>query len=290
MGRRPKGAGPTHQVLPGKLDTYLRSISRYDLLSADQERDLAERIQKGDEQALQTLVCANLRFVVSVARVYQGQGVPVEDLINDGNIGLVRAARRFDGRKNFKFVSYAVWWIRQAILQGLANQSRTVRLPLNQVGFVVRVGKARERLEQRYRRVPNTDELSDLLEAPAEKVHNATQVAARPASLDAPANTLSDTPRREMLADTETDMPDTCAGNNHVSSLVHEVLDTVLTSRERKVVSRYYGIGTDAPYTLDEIGIQLSLTRERVRQLRQRALKKLKECGQADVMRMAMAE
>ncbi|MBD3239830.1 MAG: sigma-70 family RNA polymerase sigma factor [Chitinivibrionales bacterium] len=264
-----------YQVVPGRLGSYLRDISRCRVLSPDEEKRLAVRIRKGDKRALETLVCANLRFVVSVARNYQGQGVPLEDLINDGNIGLIRAAQRFDDRKNFKFISYAVWWIRQAILQGLAKQSRSLRLPLNQVGIIYRVGRARERLEQRYMRTPDDDEISIELGMKPGDLNRAMQVAGRTASLDAPVGARSETPRAQLLPDDETDMPDDVAGDRSVKQKVHSLLRSNLSRREREVIARYYGIGRDAPSTLDEIGQQLCLTRERVRQVKEKALSKL---------------
>lgn len=264
-----------YQVVPGRLGSYLRDISRCRVLSPDEEKKLAVRIRKGDRRALETLVCANLRFVVSVARNYQGQGVPLEDLINDGNIGLIRAAQRFDDRKNFKFISYAVWWIRQAILQGLAKQSRSLRLPLNQVGIIYRVGRARERLEQKYMRTPDDAEISSELGMKPDDLSRAMQVAGRTASLDAPVGARSDTPRAQLLPDNENDLPDDLAGDLSVKQKVHSLLKTSLSRREREVIARYYGIGRDAPSTLDEIGQQLSLTRERVRQVKEKALSKL---------------
>ncbi len=236
---------------------------------------MAVQIRKGDNRALETLVCANLRFVISVARNYQSQGVPLEDLINEGNIGLIRAARRFDERKNFKFISYAVWWVRQAILQGLAKQSRSLRLPLNQVGVIYRVGRTRERLEQRYMRNPDDGELSDEMGMKPGDLTRTMLVAGRAASLDAPVGDRCETSRAQLLPDHDAAMPDDVAGEVSVRQKVREMIQANLSRREREVIVRYYGIDRDAPSTLEEIGQQLRLTREHVRQVKEKALSKL---------------
>lgn len=265
-------------VEDGNLGIYLRDIARHRALSAVEEADTARRIRQGERKAVEKLVKANLRFVVSVARNYQNQGMPLADLINEGNLGLIRAAYRFDEKKNFKFISYAVWWIRQAILQGLADHSRIVKVPLNRVATIHKVGKIRAKLEQKYRRLPNDREVATELQIEEEEVTNTMKISNRHASLDAPikddnAGTLIDILRSE-----EQDDPDSKAEMRSMNKEVEKVL-SILTERERNVIRMYFGIGEDTSYTLEEIGQQSNITRERVRQIKNAALKKLKRSG-----------
>lgn len=262
----------------GNLAIYLRDIARHNALSAKEEAETAKRIRKGDRKAVEKLVKANLRFVVSVARNYQNQGMPLADLINEGNLGLIRAAYRFDEKKNFKFISYAVWWIRQAILQGLADHSRIVKVPLNRVATIHKVGKIRAKLEQKYRRLPNDREVANELDIDESEVTNSMKISNRHASLDAPikddnAGTLID-----ILQNESQEHPDDRIERKSINEEVEKVL-RILTDRERRVIRMYFGIGEDTSYTLEEIGRQANITRERVRQIKNAALKKLKRSG-----------
>jgi RNA polymerase primary sigma factor len=254
---------------------YLREISRHGALAPDREAALAARIRGGDRAALETLVKANLRFVVSVSRNYQGQGLPLCDLVNEGNIGLIRAARRFDEKKNFKFISYAVWWVRQAILQALAQQSRIITLPLNRVGAIHRVGKTKARLEQKLRRQPNIEEIAGELNIARGDVCECLRIGNRHVSLDAPLQAGEDARLVDLLQYGDQESPD--AGLMQVS-LRDEVSRTLgtLNERERAVVQLYFGIGEEAAHTLDDIGRRLRLTRERVRQIKEKAIRRLK--------------
>lgn len=256
------------------LDLYLQEIGREELITVDEEVELSRRIREGDEQALDKLVRANLRFVVSVAKQYQNQGIPLPDLIDEGNIGLIKAARKFDETRGFKFISYAVWWIRQSILQAIADQSRIVRLPLNQVGSLNKINKLVSQFEQDHQRRPSPEELADLLDIPAEKVGDTLMSSGRHVSVDAPFadgedNTMLDT----MAAD---DTPDTDEGLI-LESLRREI-DRVLTNldaRERDIVRMSFGLGCNE-MSLDEIARKFELTRERVRQIREKAIRRLK--------------
>ncbi|MCH5220249.1 MAG: RNA polymerase sigma factor RpoD/SigA [Muribaculaceae bacterium] len=256
------------------LDLYLQEIGREELITVDEEVELSRRIREGDEQALDKLVRANLRFVVSVAKQYQNQGIPLPDLIDEGNIGLIKAARKFDETRGFKFISYAVWWIRQSILQAIADQSRIVRLPLNQVGSLNKINKLVSQFEQDHQRRPSPEELAELLDMPAEKVGDTLMSSGRHVSVDAPFadgedNTMLDT----MAAD---DTPDTDEGLI-LESLRREI-DRVLTNldnRERDIVRMSFGLGCNE-MSLDEIAQKFDLTRERVRQIREKAIRRLK--------------
>jgi len=264
----------------GNLGIYLRDIAKHRALSPKEEAETARLIRQGDRKAVERLVKANLRFVVSVARNYQNQGMPLADLINEGNLGLIRAAYRFDEKKNFKFISYAVWWIRQAILQGLADHSRIVKVPLNRVATIHKVGKIRAKLEQKYRRLPNDREVANALDVDEHEVTNTMKISNRHASLDAPikddsAGTLIDTIRND-----EQENPDEAAEQKSMYKEIEKVL-SILTDRERHVIRMYFGIGEDTSYTLEEIGQQSNITRERVRQIKNAALKKLKRSGRA---------
>jgi RNA polymerase primary sigma factor len=273
----------------GNLNIYLKQISRHPPLPADQEAKLAQQIKKGDQAALAKLVKANLRFVVSVSRNYQNQGLPLEDLINEGNLGLIRAAKRFDEKKNFKFISYAVWWIRQSILQSLANQSRIVRLPLNCVGKIYKVGKVRERLEQKYFRAPNEQEVSEATGLEETDVINSVKIGNRHSSLNDPVSKHSEKTFMEYLVDENLENPDETVLRDALQSGITDLLNTKLTHNERLVISRYFGIGQETPNTLDEIGENSNLTRERVRQIKNSALQKLRCAHKADFLREYIA-
>lgn len=262
----------------GTLGLYLRDIARHKALPASQEAEVAQKIRKGDRKALETLVKANLRFVVSVARNYQNQGMPLSDLINEGNLGLIRAAYRFDEKKNFKFISYAVWWIRQAILQGLADHSRIVKVPLNRVATIHKVGKVRAKLEQKYRRLPTDNEVATELEIEEKEVANTMKIGSRHASLDAPIKEENAGTLIDIMRDNDQENTDEIAEKRSINREVEKVLN-ILTDRERRVIRMYFGIGQDTSYTLEEIGQQSCITRERVRQIKDSALKKLKRSG-----------
>lgn len=265
-------------VEEGSLGLYLRDIARHKALTPQEEAELAKRIRKGDKRAVEKLVKANLRFVVSVARNYQNQGMPLSDLINEGNLGLIRAAYRFDEKKNFKFISYAVWWIRQAILQGLADHSRIVKVPLNRVATIHKVGKARAKLEQKFRRLPNDNEVAHELGINEEEVSNTMKIGSRHSSLDAPIKDEKSGSLIDVLTDQEQERPDENIVQMSIRDEIEKVLD-ILTERERTVIRMYFGIGHDTNYTLEEIGHHSGITRERVRQIKDAALRKLKRSG-----------
>ena len=262
-------------VEEGNLGLYLRDISRYKPLPPREEYDMAVRIKKDDTEALNLLIKANLRFVVSVARNYQNQGMSLVDLINEGNLGLIKAAKRFDEKKNFKFISYAVWWIRQAILQGLADHSRIVKVPLNRVATIHKVGKARVNLEQKYRRLPNTSEVAEELGITEDDVTNSMKIGSSHASLDAPLSDGMSGSLMDLMQDQKHEKADDFAMRMSQNRVINKLFN-VLTDREKEVVRLYYGIDEDANYTLTEIGSRMSITRERVRQIKDIALKKLK--------------
>ncbi len=283
----PAGGNRFH-VEEGSLGIYLRDIARHKALSSKEECELAIRIRKGDQKGLEKLIKANLRFVVSVARNYQNQGLPLSDLINEGNLGLIRAAKRFDEKKNFKFISYAVWWIRQSILQGLAKQSRIVKVPLNQVGTMHRIGKMRSRLEQKLRRAPNLKEVADELGIPEEDVHHTYKIGNTHASLDSPIMHDSDARLVDIIADDQQDSPEEIIMESSLREAIDDSLST-LNWRERSVLKMYYGIGEDTAYTLEEIGSQVNITRERVRQIKERAIEKLKQSQSCEALRRGSA-
>lgn len=261
------------------LDKYLQEISREEMITPDQEVELAQKIRDGSHSALQKLTKANLRFVVSVAKQYQNQGLTLPDLINEGNIGLIKAAQRFDETKGFKFISYAVWWIRQSILQALAEHARVVRLPLNKIGAINKVLKAYSDLEQSTEREPSYDEIAELLEISADEVEASVIHNIRSSSMDAPlmADENSGSMYELMSMDDHTMMPDFVVTNESLKIDIEAVLST-LNPREAEVVKQYYGIGTDGfeALTLEDVGLRVGLTRERVRQIKEKALKKLK--------------
>jgi RNA polymerase primary sigma factor len=257
------------------LNLYLNDIKKYKPVKSEEEIRLADEIKKGKKDALEKLVKANLRFVVSVARNYQNQGVSLSDLINEGNMGLIKAAKRFDGSKNFKFISYAVWWIRQAILQALAEQSRIVNVPLNRVGIIDRIGKTKERLEQRYGRTPTIEEVANELKLDLTHVNETVRVGNRHFSLDSPLDPSDETSHMDFLVDNQTERPDDRAAALSFKDTITKGLD-MLKEREREILKLYYGLDGETPRTLDEIGERFSLTRERVRQVKENAIKKLK--------------
>ncbi len=258
------------------LEKYLQEIGKVDLLTPEEEVDLAKRIKQGDQIALEKLTKANLRFVVSVAKQYQNQGLSLSDLINEGNLGLIKAAQRFDETRGFKFISYAVWWIRQSILQALAEQSRIVRLPLNKVGSLNKINKAFSMLEQTFEREPSSEELAEQLEINAEEVETTLGVAARHVSMDAPFVEGEDNSLLDVLANTAT--PGTDSALEYKESLRREIDRSLgtLTERQCDVIKLYYGIGVEHPMSLEDIGERFGLTRERVRQIKDKAINKLR--------------
>lgn len=256
------------------LDKYLQEIGRVDLITPEEEVELARRIRNGDNEALRKLINANLRFVVSVAKQYQNQGMSLPDLINEGNLGLMKAAQRFDETRGFKFISYAVWWIRQAILQGLAEQARIVRLPVNKIGSINRINRAYARLEQEYEREPNSQEIAEMLQMVPDDVKEALKTNSRTLSMDAPISGEEDNTMYDVLQSSETPSPDRNLINESLAYEIERALST-LSSRESKVLKLYFGLGMKHPYTLEEIGEELNLTRERVRQIKEKAIKRI---------------
>ena len=265
------------------LDKYLQDISKIDLITAEEEVELAQKIKKGDQRALEELVNANLRFVVSVAKQYQNQGLTLPDLINEGNFGLVKAAKRFDETRGFKFISYAVWWIRQSILQALAEQSRVVRLPLNKIGSINKINKTFSYLEQAHERPPSAEEIAEELGLSVSEVKQSLKNAGKHISMDAPFAEGEDSNLYDVISASETPMPDTELVKESIREEIGRVLDT-LSEREADVVKLYYGIGQSSTMTLDEIGNTFDLTRERVRQIREKAIRKLRKSAQSDLI------
>ena len=257
------------------LDKYLQEIGREELVSPEEEVELAQRIRQGDQVALEKLTRANLRFVVSVAKQYQNQGLSLPDLINEGNLGLIKAAEKFDETRGFKFISYAVWWIRQSILQALAEQSRIVRLPLNQVGSLNKINKALGRFEQENERQPSTQELADMIDIPKDKIDDTLRVSGRHVSMDAPFVDGDDNSLLDVLPNDDSPMADRGLNKESLSTEVERALQ-VLTPREREIIKCFFGIGCQE-MTLEEIGENLDLTRERVRQIKEKAIRKLKK-------------
>ena len=257
------------------LDKYLQEIGREELVSPEEEVELAQRIRKGDQEALEKLTRANLRFVVSVAKQYQNQGLSLPDLINEGNLGLIKAAEKFDETRGFKFISYAVWWIRQSILQALAEQSRIVRLPLNQVGSLNKINKALGKFEQENERQPSTDELSEMIDIPKDKIADTLRVSGRHVSVDAPFVEGEDNSLLDVLPNEDSPSADRGLTNESLSTEIERALQ-ILTPREREIIKSFFGIGCQE-MTLEEIGERLDLTRERVRQIKEKAIRKLKK-------------
>jgi len=267
------------------LEKYLQEIGKVELISPEEEVKLATRIKEGDQQALDRLTKANLRFVVSVAKQYQNQGLSLPDLINEGNLGLIKAAQRFDETRGFKFISYAVWWIRQSILQSLAEQSRIVRLPLNKVGLTNRIQKAYSLLEQQFEREPSAEELAEVLEMDIEEVKATIGINARHVSMDSPMSEGEENTLLDVLENHNADKTD--GELDHKESLKTEIDRSLktLTERQKEVICFFFGIGVDHPMSLEDIGERFSLTRERVRQIKDKAITKLKASNRCKLLR-----
>jgi RNA polymerase primary sigma factor len=271
------------------LDKYLQDIGKEELISAEEEVLLAQRIKQGDQKALDKLCKANLRFVVSVAKQYQNQGLSLPDLINEGNLGLIKAAQRFDETRGFKFISYAVWWIRQSILQALAEQSRIVRLPLNQVGSLNKIKKESSRLEQKFERTPSPDEIAESLEIPEYKIDAALKISTRYISMDAPLTDDEDMKFIDVFIDEDTPVTDAGLMRESLAREIQRSLAT-LTEKERDVVNLYYGIGMNHGLTLEEIGAKFDLTRERVRQIKEKAIRRLKHTSRSKLLKAYLGQ
>ena len=256
------------------LDKYLQEIGKVDLIPPEEEVLLARRIKSGDPDALGSLVKANLRFVVSVAKQYQNQGMTLPDLINEGNLGLMKAAQRFDETRGFKFISYAVWWIRQSILQSLAEQARIVRLPVNKIGSINKINKTFAKLEQEFEREPSSLEIAEILDMVPEDVKEALKTNGRTVSMDAPISSEEDNNMYDILVSSEAPSPDRNLINESLAFEIERALNT-LSPRESKVLKLYFGLGMKHPFTLEEIGEELNLTRERVRQIKEKAIRRI---------------
>ncbi|MFD2599766.1 RNA polymerase sigma factor RpoD/SigA [Sphingobacterium corticis] len=265
------------------LDKYLHEIGKVDLITAEEEVILAQRIREGDQVALEKLTKTNLRFVVSVAKQYQNQGLTLGDLINEGNLGLIKAAKRFDETKGFKFISYAVWWIRQSILQAIAEQSRIVRLPLNQVGSLSKISKAFSKLEQEYEREPSPEELADILETTVDKVSDTLSNSGRHVSMDAPFVQGEENTLLDVLENKDPDT-DSSLIDESLSEEIKRSLAT-LTEREREIIVLFFGLGSNHQLSLEEIGEKFSLTRERVRQIKDKALQRLRHTSRSRILK-----
>ncbi len=265
------------------LDKYLREIGKVDLITAEEEVELAQRIREGDQVALEKLTKTNLRFVVSVAKQYQNQGLTLGDLINEGNLGLIKAAKRFDETKGFKFISYAVWWIRQSILQAIAEQSRIVRLPLNQVGSLSKISKAFSKLEQEYEREPSPEELADILETTVDKVSDTLSNSGRHVSMDAPFVQGEENTLLDVLENHDPDT-DSSLIDESLSEEIKRSLAT-LTEREREIIVLFFGLGSNHQLSLEEIGEKFNLTRERVRQIKDKALQRLRHTSRSKILK-----
>ena len=270
------------------IDKYLQEIGKVELLDVEEEIDLAKKIKYGDEKdrqkALEKLTKANLRFVVSVAKQYQNQGLSLGDLINEGNLGLIKAAKRFDETRGFKFISYAVWWIRQSILQALAEQSRIVRLPLNRVGALNKIGKAYSTLEQEYEREPSADELAEQLDMSLYEVSDTLKISGRHLSIDAPFVHGEDSRLVDIMPNQNQPLPDHNLINESLKIEINRALNT-LSPRERDVLKLYYGLDQENPLTLEEIGEKFKLTRERVRQIKEKAIRRLKHASKSKALK-----
>ncbi|MEX0981173.1 MAG: RNA polymerase sigma factor RpoD/SigA [Bacteroidales bacterium] len=265
------------------LDKYLQEIGKEELITVEEEVELAQRIKKGDRQALEKLTRANLRFVVSVAKQYQNQGLSLPDLINEGNLGLIKAAEKFDETRGFKFISYAVWWIRQSILQALAEQSRIVRLPLNQVGSLNKINKAFSKFEQQHERTPTPEELAEALELPKEKVSDTLRVSGRHVSVDAPFVDGEDNSLLDVLVNNDSPNADNSLIGESLAREVERALAT-LTERERDIIKLFFGIACQ-DMTLEEIGERFGLTRERVRQIKEKAIRRLRHTSRSKLLK-----
>ena len=265
------------------LDKYLQEISRAPMITVNEEVELAQRIRQGDRAALEKLVRANLRFVVSVAKQYQNQGLSLTDLINEGNIGLIKAAEKFDETRGFKFISYAVWWIRQSILQALAEQSRNIRLPLNQVGLLNKISKESAQFEQLHERRPTSEELSDILDIPAEKIDEALSHSGSPLSVDAPFEEGESNSLLDVLPNSDSPTTDRSLMNESLATEIDRALST-LSDREKEILQMLFGIGCQE-MTLEEIGDHFGLTRERVRQVKEKALRHLRNTSRSTLLK-----
>jgi RNA polymerase primary sigma factor len=266
------------------LDKYLQEIGKVDLLTPDEEVELAKRIREGDQMALEKLTKANLRFVVSVAKQYQNQGLSLGDLINEGNLGLIKAAQRFDETRGFKFISYAVWWIRQSILQALAEQSRIVRLPLNRVGSLNKISKTFSELEQRFEREPSPDELADVLDVTTSEVVDTMKISGRHVSMDAPFVQGEENSLLDVLENDSEETPDDGLMTDSLRREVQRALST-LTQREADVITLYFGLNGEHSMTLEEIGEKFNLTRERVRQIKEKAIRRLRHTSRSKALK-----
>ncbi len=265
------------------LDKYLQEIGKEELITVEEEVELAQRIRKGDRTALEKLTRANLRFVVSVAKQYQNQGLSLPDLINEGNLGLIKAAEKFDETRGFKFISYAVWWIRQSILQALAEQSRIVRLPLNQVGSLNKINKAFSKFEQANERIPSAEELADVLELTKEKIADTMRVSGRHISVDAPFIEGEDNSLLDVLVNNDSPVADRALISESLVREIERALAT-LTERERDIIKLFFGIGVQE-MTLEEIGEKFGLTRERVRQIKEKAIRRLRHTSRSKLLK-----
>ena len=265
------------------LDKYLQEIGKEEMISVEEEVELAQRIRKGDRKALERLTKANLRFVVSVAKQYQNQGLSLPDLINEGNLGLIKAAEKFDETRGFKFISYAVWWIRQSILQASAEQSRIVRLPLNQVGSANKINKVLSKFEQENERRPSVEEISEKLDIPEDKIDEAMSVNSRHVSVDAPFIDGEDNSLLDVLVNDDAPMADKTLVMESLKAEINNALKT-LNERERNVIEAFYGIN-QPELTLEEIGVKYGLTRERVRQIKEKAIRRLRTCTKNKILK-----
>ena len=266
------------------LDKYLQDISKIQLITADEEVELAQKIKKGDQQALDKLTTANLRFVVSVAKQYQNQGLTLPDLINEGNAGLVKAAKRFDETRGFKFISYAVWWIRQAILQALAEQSRIVRLPLNKIGSINKINKAYAFLEQTHERPPSAEEIANNLDLTLSDVKQSMKISGRHVSMDAPLREGETSTLYDVVNANESPRPDLNLMKDSLNTEVNRALN-MLSEKEAEVIRNYYGISIAHPKSLEEIGEAFGLTRERVRQIKEKGIRRLRHTSKSKVLK-----
>ncbi|AUS04987.1 sigma-70 family RNA polymerase sigma factor [Pseudotamlana carrageenivorans] len=266
------------------LDKYLQDISKIPLITAEEEVDLAQKIKKGDQKALDTLTTANLRFVVSVSKQYQNQGLTLPDLINEGNAGLVKAAKRFDETRGFKFISYAVWWIRQAILQALAQQSRIVRLPLNKIGSINKINKAYSFLEQTHERAPSAQEIATTLDLTVNDVKQSMKASGRHVSMDAPLLDGETFSLYDVVKSNDSNAPDSDLLKESLNAEVNRALET-LSDKEAQVIRYYYGISVKQPKSLEEIGVDFGITRERVRQIKERGIRRLRHASKCRVLK-----
>jgi len=266
------------------LDKYLQEIGKEELITAEEEVNLARLIKQGDQVALEKLTRANLRFVVSVAKQYQNQGLTLPDLINEGNLGLIKAAQRFDETRGFKFISYAVWWIRQSILQAIAEHSRIVRLPLNQVGSLNKLNKAFSKLEQEFEREPTEEELATILDLPEDKVKDSISISGRHISMDAPLISGEESTLYDVMENRDSPKADRALIMESLQQEIERTLDT-LSEREKEIIKLYFGIGMNHGLTIDEIGEKFDLTRERVRQIKEKALKRLRQSTRSKLLR-----